>query len=224
MLELKQPLNGYKYNSDTIVLYDFVSLFSPKGRVLDIGSGCGILSLLIKRDFKIEVVGVEKQKEMFEISLENSRVNNLEVEFCNENFSDFQSTEKFDFIVSNPPFYNHKSSTSTNESKKIARYDDNLSLDLFIKKTNSFIKTDGEFIFCYEAVRLQEVMDKLIQYKFKIKTMMFVHGSERKSSNIVLIRAVKTKVGQCEILPPFLFSNEKRVKEISLRANTKSLT
>jgi tRNA1Val (adenine37-N6)-methyltransferase len=224
LLELKQPLDGYKYNSDTIVLYSFVSLFSPKGRVLDIGSGSGILSLLIKRDFQTEVIGIEKQKEMFEISLENSRHNSLDVEFSNEDFEDFQSNEKFDFIVSNPPFYNHKSSTSSNESKRIARYDDNLSLDLFVKKTNSLIKTDGEFIFCYDATRVQAVISKLSEYKFNIKTMRFVHGSDKKSSNIVLIRAVKTKVGQCEVLPPFLFSNEEKAKEISKKANTKSLT
>ena len=223
MLKLKQPENGYKYNSDTVVLYNFVSLFYPKDDILEIGSGCGILSLMIKRDFDCEIKAVEKQKEMFEISLKNSKENNLSVEFFNVDLNEFKSNKKFDFIVSNPPFYDHTSSTSSNVLKKIARYDDNLSLDLLVKKTNSLIKTKGEFIFCYDSTKLQSVLLKLSEYKFRVKTMQFVYGSDKKNSNIVLIRAVKTNIKQCKVIPPFFFFKDKiatkEAKEISLKAD-----
>lgn len=204
-----------------------MSLFNPKGNILDIGSGCGILSLLLKRDYQCEVCAVEKQKEMFEISLENSTESNIEVDFFNEDFQQFRSDKKFDFIVSNPPFYDHTSSTSSNISKKIARYDDSLSLDDFIKKANSLIKVDGELIFCYDSARVQSVVNTLSSYKFFIKTMQFVYGKEGKNSNIVLVRAVKKKIKQCEVIEPFFFFRDKevsdRAKEISKKANLESV-
>ena len=51
---LAQLKSGYRYNSDTLVLYDFISssLKNFSGRILDVGAGCGILGLLLKRDFK----------------------------------------------------------------------------------------------------------------------------------------------------------------------------
>ena len=47
---LYQPESGYCYNSDSMFLYDFVSSFKPKGEVLDVGAGCGIVGLLVARD------------------------------------------------------------------------------------------------------------------------------------------------------------------------------
>jgi len=49
---LYQPESGYCYNSDSIFLYDFIDSFKPKGRVLDVGAGCGVLGLLVARDNK----------------------------------------------------------------------------------------------------------------------------------------------------------------------------
>ena len=51
---LAQLENGYRYNSDTLVLYDFIcsGVGEISGRVLDVGAGCGILGLLLKSDFK----------------------------------------------------------------------------------------------------------------------------------------------------------------------------
>ncbi|MEJ2469363.1 MAG: methyltransferase, partial [Campylobacterales bacterium] len=44
---LYQPSEGYCYNSDSIFLYDFVSSFKPRGRMLDVGAGCGVVGLLV---------------------------------------------------------------------------------------------------------------------------------------------------------------------------------
>ena len=47
-----QLKDGYRYNSDTIMLYNFIFDISPKGNILEVGAGCGVLGLLLKRDLK----------------------------------------------------------------------------------------------------------------------------------------------------------------------------
>ena len=48
---ITQPKNGYRYNSDTMFLYDFIREGGARGEVLDAGCGSGVLGLLLKRDF-----------------------------------------------------------------------------------------------------------------------------------------------------------------------------
>ena len=47
---LYQPESGYCYNSDSVFLSDFIISFKPRGRMLDVGAGCGIVGLLVARD------------------------------------------------------------------------------------------------------------------------------------------------------------------------------
>ena len=84
---LKQYKNSYRYNSDTIFLYNFIARHEPKGLILDVGSGCGILGLLIKRDFPdIELCQVEIQERFAKLSVENAKINNLESKVINGDF------------------------------------------------------------------------------------------------------------------------------------------
>jgi len=75
---LYQPESGYCYNSDSIFLYDFIDSFKPKGRVLDVGAGCGVLGLLVARDNKkVKLEAVEKQEPFIHYAQTNARVNKI---------------------------------------------------------------------------------------------------------------------------------------------------
>ncbi|MDD3598474.1 methyltransferase, partial [Sulfuricurvum sp.] len=75
---LYQPEGGYCYNSDSILLYGFISRFAPKGRVLDVGAGSGIVGLLIGRDFpNITLESVEKQPLYAEFARRNAAINKI---------------------------------------------------------------------------------------------------------------------------------------------------
>jgi len=102
-LELYQLQNGYRYNSDTLFLYDFIGS-KPKGQILDVGCGCGILGLLVARDNEIKLTGIDIDPLNVQISQHNASVNGIAGEFIAEDFSKFKSDIKFDFIISNPPF------------------------------------------------------------------------------------------------------------------------
>ena len=223
---LYQPENGYCYNSDTMFLYDFISKFNVKGSVLEVGGGCGVLGLLIKRDFpKIDLTIIEKQKIMYEFILKNSKVNNLEANVINSDFLEFEFKKKFDFIISNPPFYKG-TLKSENEIKKIARYEEYLPMEKFFKKVNSLLTERGEFIFCYDAKRVDDII-KTLPKPLKVTDIRFMYPRINKNATLVLIRAKRHAKSMATIHPPLIgFDGDnysKEASEIYQKANTNSI-
>jgi tRNA1(Val) A37 N6-methylase TrmN6 len=209
-----QPTKGYCYNSDTIFLYDFISNFPIKGRVLDVGTGSGILALLIKRDFKAEVAAVEIQEEFVSYAKINSKANRADIQIYYGNFLHLIFDKKFDFVVSNPPFYHKDVLRSKNKMLDTARYCGYLPLRDFIKKVNSILKPKGGFIFCYDAKQIEEIIALLEDFKFNIEYMKFIHPKKDKEASLVMIYAKKSSKSLCKILPPLIvFENEKYAKE-----------
>ena len=222
-----QEKGGYCYNSDTLFLYDFISNFSPKGEILDVGCGCGVLGLLIKENFKVNLTGIDIQKNSIFLSRINAKNNNFEAEFICDDFLRYEFDKKFDFIVSNPPFYRAKSKQSPNPSKKVSRFNDSLPLEEFIKKCNSFLKPRGELIFCYDSAEADIVFTLLENYKIKINEIRWLHPKHDRNATIVMIRAKKSSKSMLKCLPPLIthingeFSDE--VKEIYKKIGLKSL-
>ncbi len=207
-------------------LYDFISGFNIKGEVLEVGGGCGVLGLLLKRDFsKINLTVIEKQKLMYEFIIENSKINNLELDALNEDFLEYEFDKKFDFIVSNPPFY-QGTLKSDNEIKRIARYEEFLPMDKLFKKVNSLLKERGEFIFCYDAKRIDDIISQMPK-PLKITDLRFFYPRNNKNATLVLVRAKRHAKSMVKIHPPLIgfegneYSSE--AKKIYKKANTKSI-
>ena len=222
---LYQPKNGYCYNSDTLFLYDFISNFPIKKNVLEVGGGCGVLGLLVARDFKINLTIIEIQKIMADFIAKNAKKNSIDVEIINSDFLEYSFNKRFDFIISNPPFYN-STKKSENEIKQIARYDEFLPMNKFFDKVNSLLTEKGEFIFCYDAKRFDDIV-KLLPKPLKIIDVKFVYPKKGKIANLVMIRAKRHAKSMVKFHTPIFnfdgleFSEE--AKRVYKKANTLSI-
>ena len=204
---LYQSPNGYCYNSDSIFLYAFAKEFNIKGKVLDIGCGVGVLTLLLAKDFKAKYFAVEKQEEMFFYANKNFDINGIDVDIKNIEFQNY-SEDNFDFIISNPPFYKVDNNQSPNISKNIARYEHHLPLDILISKSSKLLKPKGYFIFCYDAWQIDDILSYLKEYKLQAEFIKFVHPKANKEAKIVMIAARKGSKAKAKVLAPLIVFNQ----------------
>ena len=224
---ITQPKNGYRYNSDTMFLYDFIREGGARGEVLDTGCGSGVLGLLLKRDFpKISLSLLDILEANVNLAAANASQNRLEAEFITADFAKFKSEKRFDLIVSNPPFYHDGVKKSENEHLRTSRYSENLPLSALVRTANSLLKPRGVFSFCYDAKRLAEILLCLSEFEFTLTRLCFVYPKTDGTANLALIEAKKSSKSLAQILPPiFVFEGgvySKKAVEIFATANTQS--
>lgn len=225
---LYQPDSGYCYNSDSIFLYDFIDSFKPKGKVLDVGAGCGVVGLLVARDNpKVELEAVEKQDAFVHYATTNARVNKIEYKIHKCDFLEMEEEHKYDYIISNPPFYHDGASRSENEMLFNARYNINLPLRDFFKKVSRLLKPKSHFVFCYDASQFGIICAELDRVKLKVVDVVFVHPKIDKKASLVMLHVRNGSKSLMKVWPPFIsFSGSEfsqKAQDIYKKASTQSI-
>jgi tRNA1(Val) A37 N6-methylase TrmN6 len=211
---LYQPIDGYCYNSDTHFLFNFIkenlkTFKNIQGEILDIGSGSGVLGLLLKNEYqKLVLSSLEPQKSFQFLTQKNAAVNKLETNLIKGKLQEITHNKKYDYIVSNPPFYPSSVVQSVNENIKIARYNDNLPLDEFIQKTSQLLHEKGKFFFCYDGKLLDEIIIHMKRYKINIEAIQFLHPKLSKNATLVMVYGRKNSKSHMKILPPLIMFDE----------------
>lgn len=223
-----QDKQGYRYNIDTFLLFDFASNAKFKGRVLDVGCGCGIIGILLKENFpNIELSLLDIMQQNCDLSKRNLVQNALQARVICADFADFKSDEKFDFIISNPPFYRQGALQSENELVKAGKSSHSLSLSSFINASNALLKPNGTLCFCYEVGALQELCTLLSGAKLKLTRLKFVHTNARQRARLVLVETKKGSKSPCELQNPlFVYENDElsaKMQEIYTTIKVKSV-
>lgn len=211
-----QPIDGYCYNSDTHCLFYFIiqnlkTFKNVRGELLDIGSGSGILGILVSNYYKhLSLNSNEIQDEFVFLTNKNANINNLSINVYQGDFIMMEFDKKFDIVVSNPPFYPSSVVQSENKNLKIARYNDNMPLNQFIDKTAKILSTKGKFFFCYDVKLLNDIIMCLKENNLNIETLQFLHPKKEKEASLVMIYARKNSKSLLKILPPVvMFETEK---------------
>ncbi|WP_353662511.1 methyltransferase [Hydrogenimonas sp. SS33] len=199
-----QPEKGYRFNSDSIFLYDFASRFSPRGALLDVGSGVGVIGLLLARDFPVHLTMVEKQPMMAAYAARNIAASGIDAELVREDFLTFQPKGQFDFIVSNPPFYHPEVVQSEDENINACRYNTHLPIAPFFGKVKSLIAPRGRFVFCYDASQTAPLLSELEKVCLKAEDLRFVHPKADRPAKLVLVHARNNSRARTKVHPPFI--------------------
>jgi tRNA1(Val) A37 N6-methylase TrmN6 len=225
---LYQPSNGYCYNSDSIFLYDFISSLKPKGKLLDVGCGVGIISLLLSRDFNVETTIIDKQEIMLRYAKHNFNINNISINGYLDDFIHFKYNEKFDIIISNPPFYDSRVTQTSNTNVNIARYAHHLPFDDFAKSVKRLLKPRGWFVFCYDAKQIDIILYTLKKYQINPEIIRFVHSKIDREAKLVMVASRTNSKSMTKILPPLVVFDENsnyldEAKEAFLKADTHSI-
>jgi len=226
-LLLYQPDGGYCYNSDSILLYGFITSLAPKGRMLDVGTGCGIVGLLVARDCDIALEGVEKQSLYVEFARRNAQINHIEYGIHEGDFAEFNDPKGFDWIVSNPPFYHEGSARTQNQMVHQARYNIHLPIEIFARKIAKLLTPKGQAAICYDARQFVSLCSAFEDAGLRVVNVQFVHSKWDRSSTLVLIHAKKNSKSTTNVLPPLITFEEDKytpaVQEIYDKAKVHSI-
>jgi tRNA1Val (adenine37-N6)-methyltransferase len=225
---LYQPESGYCYNSDSVFLYHFIDSFKPKGKLLDVGAGCGIVGLLVARDNpKVQLEAVEKQEAFIHYATTNARVNKIEYTMHKGDFLDLDIVDKYDYIVSNPPFYPDGVTKSKDEMLFNARYNVNLPLKDFFKKVSQLLKPHSHFVFCYDASQFGEICSELDRVKLRVVDVQFVHPKIDRGASLVMIHARNGSNSLMKVWEPFISFDgndfSQKAQAIYAKASTQSI-
>lgn len=209
-LKIYQFKDGFRFSVDPIILVDFFQ-GKQEGKILDIGSGCGIIPILLaeKKGMK-NIYGVEIQEQSLEIFKKNIEVNNLsdKITILEGDVAELKEGNTFDYIISNPPYIAiDGKKISENENKKIARHEISLDLKKLIENCKRLLKPRGEFFMVHRSHRFLEICSELEKNNFSVKRVKFSFFDREKNSNLVLIQASKGRKHKLEIESP-LFLEE----------------
>ncbi len=224
---LYQPDGGYCYNSDSILLYGFITSLAPKGRMLDVGTGCGIVGLLVAKDCDVQLEGIEKQSLYVEFARRNAQINHIDYNIHEGDFAEFHDSKGFDWIVSNPPFYHEGSARSENPMLHQARYNVHLPIEIFVRKIAKLLTPKGQVALCYDARQFVQLCKAFEDTVLRVVNVQFVHSKLDRPSTLVMIHAKKNSKSPTNVLPPLItFEDEKytpAVQEIYERAKVHSI-
>lgn len=214
-LKIIQNKKEFCFGMDAVLLSDFAKEIKENSRILDLGTGTGILPILLSgKTINTKIVGIEIQKNMAEMATRSVKLNNLKnrIKIINEdikNINNYFDKYYFDAIVTNPPYKKINSGLiNENEGKLISRHEVKCNLEDIIIVAKNMLKDKGILYMVHRPERIVDICELLRKYKIEPKLIKFVYPKINKEANLVLIKAIKNANKFLRVEKPLIVYNE----------------
>ena len=213
-LRIIQKTDGFCFGMDAVLLSGFASV-KPGERALDLGTGTGIIPLLLSAKTKGDhFTGLEIQTEIMKMAQRSVALNGLEkkidiIQGDIKEASRIFGAASFDVVTSNPPYMNDAHGLKNpGDVKAISRHEVLCTLEDVVREGTKALKPGGRFYMVHRPHRLAEIITVMRQYKLEPKRMKFVHPFADKDANMVLIEAVRGGGAWLKLEPPVIVYKE----------------
>lgn len=214
-LSIVQDTDMFHFSLDSVLLPNFVTIRSKIDKILDIGCGNAPIPLILSTKTNARIVGVEIQKEVFDLARQSIAINHLEnqIQIINADINDYYKeleSDSFDAITCNPPFFkvNEESKLNDSEYKVFARHELTLNLNQIFKIAKKLLKNNGNIAIVHRPERLVEILSIMKENNIEPKRIQFVYPRPSMESNIVLVEGTKNGKTGLKILPPIFVHNQ----------------
>ena len=198
--------NGYQiiqnpqkfcFGMDAVLLSGFVRV-KPGAAVLDLGTGTGIIPLLIEAKTQAaKICAIEIQEESADMARRSVMLNHLEkkIDIVTGDLKEadrFFDAASFDVITCNPPYMiGQHGLTNPDAPKAIARHEILCTLEDVVRTAAKLLKTGGNFCMVHRPFRLPEIMTVMVKYRLEPKRMRLVYPYADQEPNMVLIEGCR---------------------------------
>jgi len=220
--EIIQNPNKFCFGMDAVLLSGFVKIREEE-QVLDLGTGTGILPILLEAKSKGSYFcGLEIQEESADMARRSVLHNDLsskieiitgDIKGAGERFG----SASFDVITTNPPYMVHAHGLqSEKNTKAIARHEILCDLEDVIRESSKVLKAGGRFYMVHRPFRLADIFEEMTKYKIEPKRMRLVFPYIDKEPNMVLVEGVHGGKRQLNVEPPLIVyeKNGEYTKEV----------
>jgi tRNA1Val (adenine37-N6)-methyltransferase len=212
-----QDPKRFCFGMDAVLLSGFA--WAKKGeRVLDLGTGTGIIPILMEAKTDGEdFTALEIQEESADMARRSVCYNHLEdkIKIVTGDIKDASNlfgASSFDVITTNPPYMigDHGLNSPT-EAKAIARHEVCCTLDDVLRESARLLCPGGRFYMVHRPFRLAEIMSKMVEYKLEPKRMKLVYPYIDREPNMVLIEGLRGGKSRITVEKPLIVYKEQGV-------------
>ena len=205
-----QDTKQFCFGMDAVLLSAFVKV-KPKQRVLDLGTGTGVIPILLEAKTPGEhFTGLEIQPDSANMARRSVALNGLtdKIDIVTGDIKDASKifgASSFDVITTNPPYMiGSHGIKNDRDAKTIARHEVLCSLDDILRESAKMLKQGGHFYMVHRPFRLAEIFSKMVEYRIEPKRMCLVYPYVDKEPNMVLIEGIRGAKSRMTVEPPLI--------------------
>ena len=214
-LKIIQNTKGFCFGIDSVLLSDFAKNIKKNSTIVDLGTGTGIISILLSKKTEAKkIYGIELQEEVCDIASRSVLLNNLQdkIEIINKNIKNISDTlgiNVCDVVVTNPPYKKYGTGLlNKDDSKIISRHEKECTLEDVIKQSFKILKDKGLFYMVHRPDRLVDIIYLMRKYKIEPKEIRIVYSNIKSKAVLVLIKGIKNAGEELKVLSPLYIYNE----------------
>lgn len=214
-LKIYQNTDWFSFSLDSVLLPNFVTLKKNITNIIDLGTGNAPMPLILSTKTNAKIVGVELQKDVYDLAVKNISYNNLsnQITVLNKDILDLTKmyeSDSFDVVISNPPYFKLGEESNVNDDihKVIARHEKCITLEDIIKTSKYLLKNNGYLAMVHRTSRLIDIIRIMSDNNIEVKKIRFIYPKVGTESNLVLIEGSKNGNPGLKILPPLYVHND----------------
>ncbi len=205
----------HHFSTDTILLSNF-SNPKAKDKVIELGTGCGTIPLLItKNNQNQDITAVDIQTDACSLLQKSISLNGFDnIKVINSDFKELKGKVpfgEFNLVICNPPYKEDGTGIHNPDSGKMtARHEVACTLEDIIRVSSSLLNFGGRLCMCLRPERLTDMLSLMRNYHLEPKRLRFVQQRQKKEPKLFLIEGRKGgKPGFMKVLPVLMIEDEK---------------
>lgn len=207
-----QKKKGYRFAVDAPILADFIQT-KESDKLLEIGAGCGIISLLLSIKPFTHITALEIQETLIDLAKRNVALNRLEdrITIIQGDIREFSSPHKFDIIFSNPPYIRKQTGhLSASEEKSIAKHELKSDILSVMQAVSRLLKKEGKACFIFSENRKLDFFDAAGKSGLKIKSIRFIYPRLGGAPSLFLAECDFSAEKEIHMSPLILYGNKNK--------------